>query len=182
MVRIVSGRFRGKRLKVPAGQHVRPTTDRIRESLFNILAHRFDDICRDARVLDLFAGSGSLGLEALSRGAAAAVLVEKAKSVVDLLRQNSASMGDAATVVHSDALHYLNGPVFPVNLVFLDPPYADQLIAPTLEALIDRTWLLPKALVCVEYASTNDLRIPEAFEHLDQRSFGGTTISFLQSL
>ena len=182
MVRIVSGRFRGKQLRVPSGVDVRPTTDRVRESVFNVLTHRFDDVCREASVLDLFAGSGSLGLEAVSRGANSAILVEKSKQVFSVLQQNCSNFSGRVTVINRDALTYLNGPVSPVNLVFLDPPYAAGLIAPTLRALVDRTWLLPQALVCLEYASADVLSVPDVLEHVDQRSFGRTTISFLQFL
>ena len=133
---------------------MRPTSDRAREALFDILAHgRFADrpVFADARVLDAFAGTGALGLEALSRGAAQASFIEKDKGVLALLRGNIAALGEEenAAVLAADALHPPSAAA-PVTLAFLDPPYGEDLAAPARAALAAAGWLAPDALVVVE--------------------------------
>lgn len=151
-LRIVGGVWRSRRLRVPAGPRLRPTPDRVRETLFNWLSPWIEG----RRVLDLFAGSGALGLEALSRGASEAVLVDDWWEAVVALRSNAAILGaEAATVVHSDALRFLAGRAKGFDLVFLDPPFAGRLLRPVLE----RLWrpgarlLAPDARIYVEYSA-----------------------------
>lgn len=176
MVRIISGRFRGRRLAVPTGTQVRPTTDRVREALFNVLAHRLDVAVHDARVLDLFAGAGTLGLEALSRGALSATFVEANKRAAQVLGQNLKAV-PGGTLIRRTTASYLAQPPQPVDLVFLDPPYDKGHVQPTIDAL--RPWLAPEAAVCIDHDPdeiwTPPAHLPLAFT----RRYGASTISVL---
>jgi 16S rRNA (guanine966-N2)-methyltransferase len=146
--RIIGGEWRGRRLPVPAGADVRPTPDRVRETVFNWLA----PVIEGARCLDLYAGSGALGLEALSRGAALTVFVDRAPAV---LRQISASLETLkcarGETVCRDAMKYLDGPATPFDVVFLDPPYREGLVAPALARLAEGGWLAEGARVYLEH-------------------------------
>src|SRR6201993_4211481 len=144
-MRVVGGRLRGRNLASPASQAIRPTADRLRESLFNILVHAYDNPIEGARVLDLFAGTGALGIEAISRGAAFALFVDDGAEARALIRQNVDTLGLGAVtrVFRRDATKL--GPAHPVEpfgLVFLDPPYRKGLAAPSLTALRDGGWLV----------------------------------------
>jgi len=146
-VRIVGGRWRGRRLHFPSGTAIRPTPDRVRETLFNWL----QPMIVGARCLDAFAGSGALGFEALSRGAASAVLVENDRAVVRYLREVAGQLGaDTARIVEADALAFLNRPAETFDLVFLDPPFAAGLMPTLLARLAGPGWLAPGALVYLE--------------------------------
>lgn len=146
-VRIIGGRWRGRKLRFPALQDIRPSPDRVRETLFNWLAPAI----QGARCLDLFAGSGALGLEALSRGAASAVLVDRDPAVARYLRQAASDLGaDACEVVTSDAGAWLAAPGTPFDVVFLDPPFDSGLLPGLLERLAGAGWLAPGAFVYVE--------------------------------
>jgi 16S rRNA (guanine966-N2)-methyltransferase len=172
-VRIVAGRFGGRRLRAPAGRATRPTSDRVREALFSILGERVVD----AQVLDLFAGSGALGLEALSRGAAAATFVDSAPAAIRAVSDNLAALETGAEVRREDALRFLDGAARAgghYDLVFLDPPYrlAERLGRPLSDAL--PTVLAPGAVVVAE----SDRRAPLALTlplH-DERRYGDTLI------
>ncbi|MCW5572984.1 MAG: 16S rRNA (guanine(966)-N(2))-methyltransferase RsmD [Steroidobacteraceae bacterium] len=145
-LRIIGGAWRGRKFRFPPQQSIRPTPDRVRETLFNWLMGRVDG----ARVLDLYAGSGALGLEALSRGAAGAIFVERDAASVRALADVLAQFGaPPAEVVHADALQFLRGPVRARDLVFLDPPFGTD-PAPVFAALAARGWLAPAALVYLE--------------------------------
>lgn len=176
MVRIISGRFRGRRLAVPAGKQVRPTTDRVREALFNVLVHRVGVELAGARVLDLFAGAGTLGLEALSRGATSAVFVEADNRAARVLAQNLAAAPDA-TLVRRKAASYLTQPPQPFDLIFLDPPYAKGHVQPTLDAL--RPWLAPGGTVCVDHDPSEAIAPPANLSLAFTRRYGASTISVL---
>src|SRR5882757_11539601 len=129
-MRIVGGRLRGRTLAAPKSQNVRPTSDRLRESLFNILLHAYGDPVSGARVLDLFAGTGALGLEALSRGAVFALFVDDGADARALLRENveALGLGGATRVFRRDAVKLGDShPIAPFSLVFLDPPYGQGL-------------------------------------------------------
>jgi len=170
-MRIVAGQFRGRRLQAPHGTSVRPTSDRVREALFSILG----DIS-GLRVLDLFAGSGALGIEALSRGAASATLVENDRAAVDALRANLAPLGAAnAQVVRADALRWLDGRRGPYDLVFLDPPYSEarKLAEPLSQKL--SAALSPEALIVSESDKRDPLML--AFPLEDERAYGNTRIA-----
>ena len=149
-LRIIAGQCRGRRLKTPTGPGVRPTPDRVRETLFNWLAPYLPG----ARVLDLFAGSGALGLEALSRGAREAVLVERDRTHLAILRENVALCGLPSATVHAvDALAYLKGSPSPFDIVFLDPPYGQGWIPRVAQLLEAGDWLAGAALIYVEVES-----------------------------
>lgn len=150
-VRIIGGRWRRRRLAFPAHPALRPTPDRLRETLFNWLMPSI----AGAHCLDLFAGSGALGLEALSRGAARAVLIEADAQVAQALRENATRLGaDTAEVLATSALDYLRGPAAaPFHLVFLDPPFDSGLLADCLP-LLNARWLAPDAHVYIERPAT----------------------------
>jgi len=184
-MRIVGGRHRGRRLLAPAGEAVRPTSDRAREALFNILSHgRFaaDGIpFAGAAVLDAFAGTGALGLEALSRGAAEAVFIDKDPKAVAVLRRNVASLGESAhaEIVPGDATRPPRARLECV-LAFIDPPYRSGLAAPALEALDRAGWFAPGALAIVELGAREEFVPPAGFTHLDERVYGAARLVFLR--
>jgi len=150
VLRIVGGAWRSRRLRFPPGVEIRPTPDRVRETLFNWLA----PVIRGARCLDLFAGSGALGLEALSRGAAEVVFVERSRVAALAIEHTLATWeGEGGRVVEDDALRYLAGPGLPFEIVFLDPPFASPLLESALAALLARPWLAPGGFVYLEYAA-----------------------------
>ncbi len=146
-LRIVGGRFRGRRLPIPDQPGLRPTPDRVRESLFNWLA----PLLPGSRCLDLFAGSGALGLEAASRGAGEVVLVEHSEPVASQLRSNVLALGaEGILVVRAEALTWLGKDPSPFHVVFLDPPYAAGLLGPACERLAHAGWLAPAARIYLE--------------------------------
>ena len=176
-MRIVAGRLRGRSLAAPSSRDIRPTADRLRESVFNILAHAYDDPVRDARVLDLFAGTGALGIEALSRGAAFALFVDNGAEARALLRNNieALRLGGVTKVYRRDATHL--GPAHPLEpftLAFLDPPYGRGLAAEALASLRDGGWLSPQALVVVEEAKSAQIVVPDGFCELERRAYDDT--------
>jgi 16S rRNA (guanine966-N2)-methyltransferase len=184
-MRIVGGRHRGRRLLAPPGDTVRPTSDRAREALFNILSHgRFaaDGIpFVGAAVLDAFAGTGALGLEALSRGAAEVVFIELDRDVLAILRKNIGALGETAhtRIVPGDATHPPHAMV-DCALAFLDPPYRSGLAAPALAALGAAGWLAPRSLAVVEIAAREELTLPAGFILLDERIYGAARLVFLR--
>jgi len=187
-MRIVGGARRGLRLAdVGAGDaaaRLRPTSDRVRESLFNLLAHGgYGDPVPGARVLDLFAGTGALGLEALSRGAAHAAFVETGRPALALLRENLRRLGAEAEawVIERDATRPGRCPGAPFDLVFLDPPYGLGLGARALAAAREGGWIAPGALVAWEEAAGAAPAPPPGLTLLDARRYGGTMVSLLRS-
>jgi 16S rRNA (guanine966-N2)-methyltransferase len=176
-MRIVAGSHRGRRLETPADDRIRPTSDRIRESLFNILGHKLDGGFIGKRVLDGFAGTGALGLEALSRGAASALFVDRNREALALCRRNAASLGFAkqADFRPADLTHA--GPAAgPFDLVFLDPPYGEGLAAKALAAIHAAGWLSSTAIVAIEADRAQPEIIPEGFLAIDSRDYGRTRI------
>ncbi len=154
MLRIIGGLWRGRRLRFPASADIRPTPDRVRETLFNWLGTRI----AGARCLDLFAGSGALGLEALSRGAASVTFVERDAVAARELKARIAEWGATnAQVVRADALRFLESSAEPYDIVFLDPPFASGLAAEAARKLEERGWLRPGALIYVECAAREGL-------------------------
>ncbi len=146
-IRIIGGRHRGRKLRFADSPGLRPTGDRIRETLFNWLL----PLLAGARCLDLFAGSGALGLEAASRGAGEVVLVDRARQVVRQLRENAELLGlDNAEVVQADGIQWLNASARPFDIVFLDPPFADRLLPQSLQLLAERGWLAAGARLYLE--------------------------------
>lgn len=190
-MRIAGGRNKGRRLVAPAGRETRPTTDRVREALFGVIAHGAwrepDDPPLDgARVLDGFCGTGALGLEALSRGAAVAVLMDRAAPALTAARANVATLGEEARalVLRGDVLKPPRPPgplAGGATLVFLDPPYGQDLAAPALTALEQRGWLAPGALCAVELAARDPFQSPASFIPLDRRSYGDTAFHLLRA-
>ncbi len=185
-MRIVGGAHRGRSLVAPAGRHVRPTSDRARESLFNRLAHGgygeggLSPVA-GARVLDAFCGSGALGLEALSRGAVHATFMDNARPALDCARANAADLGEADRC--DFRLADANGPPpagDPASLVFLDPPYGRGLAAGALVALASAGWLAPAALCTVEVGREEGFAPPESFDLLDERTTGAARILILR--
>jgi 16S rRNA (guanine966-N2)-methyltransferase len=184
-MRIVAGKHRGRRIVTPAGDIVRPTSERAREALFNILAHgRFAPapIFEDARVLDVFAGTGAFGLEALSRGARFATFIEKDRDAREALAANIKALGESGRTrllaVDATLPPRADGSY---NLVFLDPPYRSGLAAPALEALARTGWLSPDALVIVELAARSGFEPPAGFETLEERRYGAGRLVFLRA-
>ncbi|MCI2399484.1 16S rRNA (guanine(966)-N(2))-methyltransferase RsmD [Aliiroseovarius subalbicans] len=182
-MRIIAGQFRGLTLasvgKGDAGAHLRPTTDRVRESLFSMLTGgRFSDPITDARVLDLFAGTGALGLEALSRGAAQVTFVDDGRKAQSLVRENIAKCRAEANtqLVRRDATRL--GAGTPHDLVFLDPPYGKGLGEKAMQAALVRGWIAPGALIVWEDSA--QIIPPDGVTMLDDRRYGDTVISILE--
>ena len=183
-MRVVGGSFRRRPIAAPEGLDVRPTSDRARESLFNILAHREERPLIDARVLDVFAGSGALGIEALSRGAAHATFLETLPQALAAIRLNigKLDLSGRTTVLSRDALDpgpRPLGPALPASLAFLDPPYRSGLAPTALTALRTGGWLAPGALVSVEVGSKEDFAPPDGFTVLDERRYGAAKLVLL---
>lgn len=180
-MRIVGGAFRGRALSAPRSQAVRPTSDRLRESVFDILAHRFDDPVAGATVIDLFAGTGALGLEAMSRGAARALFVDDGAEARALLRENieALGLGGVTRVFRRDATKLGAAPPGEVfSLAFLDPPYGKGLARPALAALIEGGWLATGARVVIEEAAGAEIDLPPALAPEDARRYGDTQFVF----
>jgi 16S rRNA (guanine966-N2)-methyltransferase len=183
-MRVVGGRLRGRTLAAPKGQAIRPTSDRLRESLFNILVHAYGDPVAGTRVLDLFAGTGALGIEAISRGAAFSLFVDDGAEARALIRQNVDSLGLGAVtrVFRRDATSLgAAHPIEPFGLVFLDPPYRKTLAEPALASLRDGGWLAPDALVVVEEAADAGVAAPDGFAELERRAYDDTVVIFLRA-
>jgi 16S rRNA (guanine966-N2)-methyltransferase len=183
-MRVVGGRLRGRALKGPDTLAIRPTADRLRESLFNILIHAYDDPIEGARVLDLFAGTGALGIEALSRGAAFTLFVDDGVEARALLRSNVESLGLGGTtkVYRRDATQL--GPAHPMepfSLVFADPPYGKGLAEKALASAREGGWLLPGALVVVEEAKASQFQPPQGFDELERRAYDDTELLILRA-
>jgi len=181
-MRVIAGTAKGRRLRVPAGLHVRPSGARLRESAFCILEHR--GAIAGARVLDLFAGTGALGIEALSRGAAALVAVEQDRDVARLLRENLEHTGvapRARVVVSSAEAALARLPVDePFDVVLVDPPYRTGLAERALEALVARRLVAAGGLVLVEHARVEPLRWPAALELELERPCGDSSMTLLR--
>jgi 16S rRNA (guanine966-N2)-methyltransferase len=184
MTRIVAGEARGRRLQVPAGAGTRPTADRVREALFSAVESARGG-WSGARVLDLYAGSGALGLEALSRGADIAEMVELARRALAALRHNVKVVGLPGARVVADRVerHLLGQPGEPFDVVLLDPPYsvADAAVTEVLGSLVRRHWLTDDALVVVERSTRGGpLTWPSGLEALRERRYGETTLWYGQ--
>ena len=184
-MRIIAGRHRGRRLLAPPGETVRPTSDRAREALFNILSH--GELAAggipfaDAIVLDAFAGTGALGLEALSRGAAEAIFIEQDREVLAILHRNLAALGESgrSRVIPGDATRPPRARAG-CAVAFVDPPYRSGLAAPALAALAAAGWFAAGALAVVELAAREPLAPPAGFEFIDERRYGAARLVFLR--
>ncbi|MBN9149237.1 MULTISPECIES: 16S rRNA (guanine(966)-N(2))-methyltransferase RsmD [unclassified Nitrobacter] len=183
-MRVVGGRLKGRNIASPASNAIRPTQDRLRESLFNILVHAYANPMDGARVLDLFAGTGALGIEAVSRGAKFALFVDNGAEARALLRNNveALGLGGVTKVYRRDATHL--GPAHPMepfSLVFLDPPYGKGLADQALTSLREGGWLVPDALVVVEEATAAAFAAPDCYDELERRAYDDTEFVFLRS-
>jgi 16S rRNA (guanine966-N2)-methyltransferase len=181
-MRVVGGRLKGRSLASPSSREIRPTADRLRESLFNILIHAYGDPIQGARVLDLFAGTGALGIEAISRGAKFALFVDNGTEARALLRNNveALGLGGVTKVFRRDATDL--GPAHPVepfSLVFLDPPYGKGLAEKALASLRDGGWLTPDAMLVVEETKAAAVVAPEGYEELERRPYDDTEFVLL---
>ncbi|HEY9056176.1 MAG TPA: 16S rRNA (guanine(966)-N(2))-methyltransferase RsmD [Aurantimonas sp.] len=181
-MRIVGGEFRGRRLATPKTDAIRPTTDRNRETLFNMLAHRRGFTLEGARVLDLFAGTGALGLEALSRGARFCLFVEEGVEGRGLVRENVEAFGlqGRSKIFRRDATRLGGiGNIEPFSCLFADPPYGKRLGEAALVSARDGGWLRPGALAVVEEAVSAPFEAPEGFALEEERAMGETVLRFL---
>jgi 16S rRNA (guanine966-N2)-methyltransferase len=182
-MRVVGGRLRSRPIAGPKSDSVRPTSDRLREALFNILTHSYSDPVTGARVLDLFAGTGALGIEAISRGADYALFVDDGVEARALLRDNveSLGLGGVTRIFRRDASRL--GPAHPLDpfsLVFLDPPYGQGLAEKSLVSARDGGWLMPEALLVVEEAADAGFKAPDGFTELERRRYDDTEFSFIR--
>jgi 16S rRNA (guanine966-N2)-methyltransferase len=180
-MRIVAGRFKGKSLDAPKGLNTRPTTDRVREALFNVLTHGAPEIAfENIRVLDLFSGSGALGLEALSRGARYCLFIEEDAGARGAIRRNVEALGltGVTKIWRRDATRL--GPVgtmSPFDLVFCDAPYGKGLGTRALESALDGGWLAPDAVAVLEERAGEPADWPQGLEEIDRRRYGDTEIA-----
>ena len=184
-MRVVGGRLKGRNLASPSSRDIRPTADRLREAIFNILIHAYDDPIADARVLDLFAGTGALGIEAISRGAKFTLFVDNGAEARALMRDNveTLGLGGVTKVYRRDATDL--GPAHPMepfSLVFIDPPYAKGLADKALVSLRDGGWLTPGALVVVEEAKAAAFKAAEGFSELERRAYDDTEFVFSRAV
>ncbi|MCF6116852.1 16S rRNA (guanine(966)-N(2))-methyltransferase RsmD [Mesorhizobium muleiense] len=182
-MRIVGGEFRGRPLATPRSSAIRPTTDRTREAVFNVLAHRFPDRLVGARVLDLFAGTGGFGLEALSRGASYGVFIEESAEGRGLIRTNVEAFGltGRTKIFRRDATALGEaGTMAAFGLVFADPPYGKGLGERALRSAKAGGWLAPGALCVVEEAAAAPFEAGPGFSFVDERSYGETVIRFIE--
>lgn len=180
-MRIVGGTLRGRPLAAPRSDSIRPTSDRTREAVFNIIAHRWPQRLDGARVLDLFAGTGALGLEALSRGAAQALFIEESAEGRGLIRTNVEEFGlqGVARIFRRDATKLGEpGTIAPFDLVFADPPYGKGLAEQALQSALAGGWLTPDALVIVEEAVASPFLPPQGLALVERRDWGDTGVTF----
>lgn len=185
-MRIVGGKFRGRAIKAPEGRGTRPTSDRARESIFNVLAHAaWAPPLEGARVIDAFAGSGALGLEAISRGGAFCLFVETESAARGCIRDNiEAFQLFGITRIHRRSATDLGpkpaGLGQPFDLVFLDPPYGFNLVPQALDQLVTGQWITPGALAVAETGSDEEGPVTPGWELLDERLYGAARVSFLR--
>lgn len=178
-MRIIAGDWRGRPLVVPAGQATRPTADRVREALFSMLASRLGTF-EGLRVADLFAGSGALGLEALSRGAAHVTFVEQDGVALDALRANIAKLGATGAEVRAQSVMALPPAPAPYDLVLLDPPYGTNAADVALDRLLRLGWFAPGAIVSVETAKGDAVEVA-GFEREVERVHGRAMLTLLRA-
>lgn len=182
-MRIVGGSLRGRKLLAPEGQAIRPTADRVRESIFNILVHGIaGPEIEGARVIDLFAGTGAMGLEALSRGASFCLFVDDSAESRGLIRGNADALGvtGQTRLFRRDATRLGPSSAGQFDLAFLDPPYGKGLAGATLAELRDGGWLNAGAILVVEEREEVACDLPSGYERLDRRSYGDTDVTFLR--
>jgi 16S rRNA (guanine966-N2)-methyltransferase len=179
-LRIIAGRHRGRRLTAPSGLTVRPTGERAREALFSILEHGSPPL-RGSRFLDLFAGSGAVGLEALSRGASEVLLLDQASTAVEAIAANLATLGETkrAQVLRADACRLGRAPR-PFDIAFLDPPYGSGLLTPALHGLLAGGWLTADARIVGEIAAREPIATVSGLLVEEERRYGAARFAFLR--
>ena len=181
-MRIVSGRFKGAALAAPKSQGTRPTSDRLRETIFNILAHGLEVDLEGARVLDLFAGTGALGFEAISRGARHCTFIEEGAEARGVIRRNMETFGlnGVSKIFRRDATRLgAVGTIEPFDLVFADPPYDKGLGERALASAAAGGWLKPGATCVLEERASAEIEVPGGFSETDRRQAGDSQIVFL---
>ena len=198
-MRIVGGRHKGRAIKAPPGRDVRPTSDRVRESVFNILLHGIDEFDIDGvTVLDVFSGTGALGLEALSRGAAHATFIDQDRKALAVARENAAHLKEwrNTTLLNLDATRLAPPPLAakaPCGLAFVDAPYEKGLTGPSLLGLANKGltgpsllglankgWISTGSVIVCEVGAAEPLDVPRAYELIDERTYGAARITFLR--
>ncbi|MBV8426232.1 MAG: 16S rRNA (guanine(966)-N(2))-methyltransferase RsmD [Hyphomicrobiales bacterium] len=183
-MRIVAGRFGGRAIAAPSTGAIRPTSDRLRETIFNILAHGHGDPVTGARVLDLFAGTGAMGLEALSRGASFCLFVDQGAEARSLMRSSIEKLGCAGEtrIFRRDATKLgAVKPLAPFSLVFCDPPYGRGLAVPALASALAGGWIAPNATIVVEERADCAFTFPSGITETERRTQGDTMIAFAQA-
>lgn len=180
-MRIVGGKYRGKKIRPPLAEGTRPTSDRTREMIFNVLLHNpafGPSVLLDKAVLDVFAGTGALGLEALSRGAQSVTFIENDRSALSTLRLNIKDFEiSSARILEKEAQHLGQASSF-FDLIFLDPPYGKNLILPTLTQLESHGWFSPEAIIVLEMGKTEDLSLPPFLSFTTEKTSGISKIIF----
>lgn len=177
-MRIIGGIHKGRRLKAPKGANTRPTSDATREAIFNILAHEGQSLLCGAKVLDLFAGSGAMGLEALSRGADHVTFVESDPAALRVIADNIELLGAAGhtSLLKVDALRVPRTKEA-ADIVFVDPPYGRGLAAPALDSAVDKGWIGADTVIVLEAAANDPLALPKEFVLRLERKYGGTRVA-----
>jgi 16S rRNA (guanine966-N2)-methyltransferase len=177
-MRIITGKFKGRRISTVQDNRVRPATDRVKGSIFNSLQNRID--LSDARVLDLFAGSGNLGFEALSRGAAEIVFVDSSREILNTIKQNAQELNCIAqcNIIHDDALNFVKHQREKYDLIFADPPYAYSQSAELVELIFSNKLLKNEGILIVEHSKQTILESTELHEIVSQKEFGNTLVTF----
>jgi 16S rRNA (guanine966-N2)-methyltransferase len=181
-MRIIAGRYRGKHLITPSDDSIRPTADRVRESIFDILSSRLGQSFEGLRILDLFAGTGAMGLEALSRGAAGVVLVDTGVEARGVIRDNIEALGagGVAKLLRRDATALgPSGTMGAFDVVFVDPPYGEGLGERALVSARAGGWIAPDAVIVVEEARDTALALPDGFTLDDRRDYGAAAVHFV---
>jgi 16S rRNA (guanine966-N2)-methyltransferase len=185
-MRIVGGRHKGRALVAPPGRETRPTSDRVRETIFNILTHGIDNFdLSEISVVDVFAGTGALGFEALSRGAKHATFIDTSRRALDTVKKNSLALDEwrNTTLLKLDATHFSPPPRVakaPCGLAFLDAPYEKELSLPALLGIVNKGWVKSGAIVIVEMASKEVINMPRQYEYLDERNYGAVRVLTLK--
>ncbi len=171
---------RGRKLATPTDKNIRPTTDRMRETIFNILTHTSGGL-DGARILDVFAGTGAMGLEALSRGAAHCTFFDKDRKALQLVKKNSGLMGnlDKITVRNMSAPNFTPSKTA-YDILFLDPPYGLDIMSDTINGLRNNGYLAEQAILIAEYAVENKIRFPDFLNIMKERTYGDARFSILQ--
>lgn len=178
-MRIVAGQYRGKKLYSPEGKNVRPTSERAREAVFNILNSRYENGCANLRVADIFAGTGAFGFDALSRGAAGVVFVDKDTRLVQKNAGLFPKEREKIKIIRADA-HFLPFAAEKFDIIYLDAPYAQNLTIPVLQQLTAKNWLKENTLCIAEIRCDEQFSLPDGFKLADKRTYGLARILFLQ--